>query len=102
VLVEYFHPLRGGQDGRGWPFGRSLYVSELYELLDQLPSVDYVTQSVDVNSQKALDELNATDATRLKYNADGRLVAVELQPHELADARIAPDDITLVAPKQTT
>ncbi len=41
-VVEYFAPLRGGTDGKGWPFGRDVYISELYALLDNVPGVDYV------------------------------------------------------------
>jgi hypothetical protein len=99
VLEQYLHPLHGGEDGQGWPFGRSVYVSEIYELLDRLPGVDYVVKTVDAGSKKTLDELVVSDATRLKYNAEGGLVAVEIQPHELVDARIVPDDLTLVAPR---
>jgi hypothetical protein len=34
--------LAGGPGGQGWPFGRDIYVSELYELLERLRGVDYV------------------------------------------------------------
>src|SRR5436309_1146540 len=44
ALKEFFDPLRGGPERRGWPFGRSIYVSEIYALLDDLPGVDYVSQ----------------------------------------------------------
>ena len=30
ALYRYFHPLLGGPDGRGWPFGRTLHVGEVY------------------------------------------------------------------------
>jgi hypothetical protein len=101
ALKQYLHPLHGGRDGHGWPFGRNVYTSEIYELLDTLPGVDYITKTVDANSQKTLDEFIVNDATRLKYNTDGGLVAVELQSHELIDAQIVPNDITLIAPKNT-
>ncbi|AOY82541.1 LamG domain-containing protein [Moorena producens JHB] len=40
----FFHPVNSQSywDGQGWPFGRSIYVSELYQLLDRIPGVDYV------------------------------------------------------------
>jgi hypothetical protein len=40
----FFNPLNSGSywDGKGWPFGRNVYVSELYQLLDQIDGVDYV------------------------------------------------------------
>lgn len=43
-LKQNFHVLNGGLDGNGWPFGRSVYLSEIYQLLDELPEVDYVTK----------------------------------------------------------
>jgi len=100
-LEQYLHPLHGGEDKQGWPFGRSVYVSEIYERLDRLPGVDYVTGTIDTNSGKTLDELVVSDTTRLKYNAEGGLIALEIQPHEVVDARIVPDDLTLVVTRNT-
>jgi hypothetical protein len=40
-----FHPLTGG-NGQGWAFGRSVYRSEVFELLDRVPGVDYVPRVV--------------------------------------------------------
>jgi predicted phage baseplate assembly protein len=42
ALREFFHPLRGGPDGRGWPFGRDVYRSEVLALLAGLPGVEFV------------------------------------------------------------
>lgn len=41
-LNNFLHPLSGGSDGRGWPFGRPVYRSEIYEVIDRAPGVDYV------------------------------------------------------------
>lgn len=30
VLLAYFHPLRGGEDGQGWPFGEDIYLGNVY------------------------------------------------------------------------
>ncbi|NES74172.1 MAG: hypothetical protein F6K24_57795, partial [Okeania sp. SIO2D1] len=40
----FFHPLNSGKywQSKGWPFGRSIYISEIYKLLDDLEGVDYV------------------------------------------------------------
>ncbi len=45
-LTEFFHPLASGRywEGHGWPFGRSVYVSDLYALLDRISGVDYVQE----------------------------------------------------------
>ena len=38
-LAEYFHPLQGGEDKKGWPFGRDIYYSELVREIMVLPGV---------------------------------------------------------------
>lgn len=42
-LKAFFNPLMGGTGGTGWPLGRSVYASEVYDLLDRVPGIDYVT-----------------------------------------------------------
>ena len=42
ALYTFLNPFTGGVDGTGWPFGRDLYLSEVYGLLQRIPSVDYV------------------------------------------------------------
>ena len=42
LLYRYLNPYRGGPDGKGWPFGRSLYLSEIYGLLQGIPGVEFV------------------------------------------------------------
>lgn len=42
ALYRYLNPHTGGADRRGWPFGRSLYVAELFSLLRTVPGVDFV------------------------------------------------------------
>ena len=44
ALRNFLHPLSGGPDGRGWPFGRSVYISDVARLLEGLDGVDYVRQ----------------------------------------------------------
>lgn len=96
ALKRFLDPLAGGEDGEGWPFGRDLFVSEIYQLLDTLPGVDYATRTVDPQTQQPLDEL-AADGGRLIRNAQGRLVAAALQPDELIDVRQMIFDLTIVA-----
>lgn len=41
--VKHFsHPLKGGPDGDGWPMGRTVHISEMYYLLEQIEGVNYV------------------------------------------------------------
>lgn len=45
-LNTFLNPLTGGPDGSGWPFGRSVYKSEIYELLERIEGVDYIKEMV--------------------------------------------------------
>jgi predicted phage baseplate assembly protein len=38
----FFHPLVGGPDGTGWPFGRDVYRSEVLQIIDESAGVDHV------------------------------------------------------------
>lgn len=40
-LNQYLHPLTGGPDGNGWDFGRSVYRSDLYAMLESISGVDH-------------------------------------------------------------
>jgi len=42
ALAAFLHPLSGGSQGRGWPFGRDVLVGELLAELNGLPGVRYV------------------------------------------------------------
>jgi predicted phage baseplate assembly protein len=41
-LYRYFHPLVGGPDGDGWPFGRPVHVGEVYGVLQKVEGVEFV------------------------------------------------------------
>ncbi|GAB6095359.1 hypothetical protein JCM14469_16110 [Desulfatiferula olefinivorans] len=43
ALAGFFHPLTGGENGKGWPFGRPVYASEVYQVIEAVSGVDYVT-----------------------------------------------------------
>jgi predicted phage baseplate assembly protein len=45
-LVEYFHPLRGGEDGHGWPFGGKIYYSRVYQRVFAIPGVASITSLI--------------------------------------------------------
>lgn len=87
AVTGFLDPHGGGEDTSGWPFGRNLFVSEVYALLDRLPEVDYVT---------ALS-LSPTPSGRLIVNAGGEVVAVDVRPHELIRSHITAADVTVHA-----
>lgn len=41
-LYRFLNPLTGGQDGKGWPFGRDLFLSDVYQCLQGIPDVQFV------------------------------------------------------------
>ena len=50
TLLDYFHPLRGGEDGRGWPFGGGVSFSRTFQRVFSVAgvsTVDRVVISVD-------------------------------------------------------
>lgn len=77
ALRAFLDPLHGGEQRAGWPFGRNVFVSEIYQLLDQLPGVDYVTEVA----------LASDDSARLIHNAQGKQIGLTVKPHELVGAR---------------
>lgn len=91
-LATFFHPLNGSRDGKGWSFGRDVFVSELYELLDRIPGVDYVTA---VNLQRSPSNL-----PNRRILTNGVLVGLEVKPYELV--RLNRLQVTLLPPTQPT
>lgn len=45
ALDAFFHPLTGGEQGQGWPFGRSVYISEVFAVIERTDGVDYVVDA---------------------------------------------------------
>jgi Baseplate J-like protein len=82
-LQNFFDPLKGGQTGTGWEFGRSIYISEIYELLDKLSGVDYV---------EAVTILKRTNEDLPWVTVSPQLMEISLRMNELVDFRITSDD----------
>jgi predicted phage baseplate assembly protein len=61
ALTQFLHPLTGGFEGTGWPFGREPYRSDFYALLEAIPGVDHVrslqvTETLDQRLNEAIAE----------------------------------------------
>lgn len=95
ALEDFLHPLKGGPDGEGWPFGGDVHVSELYELLESIPGVDYVPDLV-LSSQCPPDATRCVAATEL-WHEDGDLIGLDLAPHHLPQAQIDPARLVISA-----
>lgn len=44
ALTRYFHPLHGGEDGRGWPFGGTIFFSRVYQRVFSIEGVASITR----------------------------------------------------------
>jgi predicted phage baseplate assembly protein len=44
ALYGYFHPVRGGPDGEGWPFGRPVHAGEVYSVLQSMRGLEFVEE----------------------------------------------------------
>ncbi|MDN3354886.1 hypothetical protein [Actinomadura sp. DC4] len=71
ALVTFLSPLRGGAAGQGWEFGRAVYRSELYALLEDVRGVDHVvTLLLDGDESLAALPLAADPAAAAETLAD--------------------------------
>lgn len=119
-LRQFFDPLPGGgTDAQGWPFGRAVYLSEVFARLEAEPNVDYVesvhvTQlrttgenasagalgvQIGVTSTVGMDTRiggeSAGDDERLIRDSSGTLTAVALRPYELVRVELHPEDFRI-------
>lgn len=69
ALAEFLDPVLGGPErGKGWPFGRSIFPSEISQQLTKVAGVDYVTKI-------AINDLAPGEAFKMPYDglpASGR------------------------------
>jgi predicted phage baseplate assembly protein len=57
ALFDYLHPIRGGRDGNGWPFGRAVLLGDIFAQLQGLPGVELVEDvRLFARNLSALDE----------------------------------------------
>jgi predicted phage baseplate assembly protein len=71
ALYGYFHPVRGGPDGNGWPFGRAVVGGEVYSVLQRLPGVDFV------------EEVRLFPADPVEATREPQVDRLDLGPHDL-------------------
>lgn len=68
ALDRFYHAYEGGAEGTGWPFGRGIYRAELYQIVEAVKGVDYVSS--------------------LSLNGDSQRDEVQLQPHQLVNLAV--------------
>ena len=64
TIQDFLSPFKGGVDGSGWEFGRSVFRSELYQAIESIPGVDRV-QRLLLNGDEIIGELKLALPTSL-------------------------------------
>ncbi len=71
-LLTYFHPLHGGEDGLGWPFGGTIFYSRVYHRVFGVDGVQTI-ETLTIN----LDGEDAADCKDVPINDGGLLYSTE-------------------------
>ncbi len=71
ALYTYFHPLRGGPDGTGWPFGRAVTPGEAYSILNSVAGVE------------AVEDVRLYPALPLENKREGQQPLITPEPNAL-------------------
>ena len=95
VKQEVLNRLKQFLNPQAWPFGRNVYVSEVYRLLDRIPGVDFVTK---VDRTDIVAALDVNDDRRIMQDAE--LVAIRLNPDELVNFSLEKSEIVPVPPTE--
>ena len=69
-LYRFLNPITGGPDGIGWPFGRSLFVSDVYQCLQGIPNVLFI-RGVDMYDAKPGGDPQGAPVETLELVAHG-------------------------------
>jgi hypothetical protein len=95
AVRDFLHPTRGGDDGHGWPFGRSIFRSELYAIIEGLPGVDHVRELLLLDSQDVHTRESAPgiESAREQLGAKPHRPAAPLFPLS-GDQRPSPETVS--------
>lgn len=85
ALENFLDPLIGGDNEKGWPFGRNVFISEIYKLLEQILGIDYITS---VNLQRTATNAPNRRIETKDNNNNLVLIGLEVKPYELVQANI--------------
>jgi len=72
-LYRFIHPLIGGSEGTGWPFGRDLYIADIYAVVHDMPGVEFISEAKLFPIEIATGKLGA-DTIHVQV-PDGGLIA---------------------------
>lgn len=79
-IKAFFAPQNSQEfwQGQGYPFGGDIYISEIYQLLDDLPGVDYVEEVL----------LSNFDESRQQFNEQNQFIGLITYAHELVEVEV--------------
>lgn len=86
AIEGWLDALAGGPEGEGWPFGRDVYTSEIYRLLEKVPGVDFVSDVV-LSSPSTPTGPRVVQGQEL-WHEGGDQIGIELAAHHLPWAQI--------------
>jgi hypothetical protein len=95
-IVSFLDPRSGGPEGKGWPFGRDVFGSELIEQIEAVDGVDYITDLM-LTGACLPDDVRCVAATRL-WHAEGDPIGLALGRDHLPLPRQAAGAV-VVAPE---
>lgn len=55
-IRQFYHPLKGGDQENGWPMGRPVFKSELFQLVESVEGVDHVVR-IAMNGNSSLSTI---------------------------------------------
>lgn len=78
AVRSLFDLVKGGREGNGWPFGRNLYLSDVYAALEGVEGIDFVREGRLTSPQRdrALIDRAPVDHTRAPESMDPETPAV--------------------------
>jgi hypothetical protein len=79
-LTSLLNPLPS-ENGQGWPFGRDVYVSEVYDTLERIQGIDFITDAM-LKSTCAAGDDKCVEAESI-WHAEGDLVGLSIEEHYL-------------------
>ena len=79
AVYQFLHPLYGGPDGRGWPFGQALGDGDLHAVLRAVPGVGGVTRVLFFMVNLRSGEVDQKELQRITLPPDALVLSYKHQ-----------------------
>ena len=76
-IRRFLHPLRGGTDGKGWPFGRALMKTDLYRVIEDTDGIE------DIDKLEIYDEQRKLSVDKIAAKADQLYYVVDVNSYQV-------------------